>query len=259
MRKKLFCTLLISVISIFSLTGCGAKKEGLEALSKEEIITAYTALSQNYSALEQENKELNELYNSLNVDSKPIPAIGYVGDATGALTFNSRDAKIIFPNTFQYPGAQQLKAIDLIVISESITVSPGANWIVKLNGTTIELEHSNGISGIIKVGKVDTVFSATQIRDEVLAPWFADISNSKITYSDLFTSNSQAAVGTDATLPILIDKEDAFLRCGMVCSNYKAITYVFTYRSQQDINKDESIVNVINSIKIGNESLVINK
>jgi len=257
MKRRLVNTIIISLLTASTFVGCG-NKEGLEQYSKSELIEAYETLSTGYDELMAEKNNIETLYNALTVDTLPTAAIGYVGDATGAITFNSRDAKIIFPSTFQYPGAQQIKANNNIMISDGIFVAPGTNWIVKLNGTTLEMEHSNGISGIIKIGQADIVFDSNQLRDEVLAPWFTEISNSKITYSDLFTSDSSIAIGVDATVPILIDSEDAFLRCGMAAINGKTVTYIFTYRSQQDMNKDESIINVINSIQVDGQMLKVN-
>lgn len=257
MKRRIFSLILVAVM-LFTLAGCG-KKEGLEAYSKEEIIEAYTSLSKKNTELQTKLSEMETLYNSLNIDSQPIAAIGYTGDGTGRLTFNSRDSMVVFPSTFQYPGSQQVKASGSISITDGVFVTPGTNWVNKLNGTTLELEHSNGISGTIKVGQVSTAFGADKLKDEVLKPWFesAGIAD-KVIYTNIFTDTSQTAVGVDASVAILIDSEDAYLRCGMACVNGKTVTYVFVYRSQQDIHKDESISNTVNNIKIGNSKLFIN-
>lgn len=257
MKNRILSILLIAIM-LFTVVGCG-KKEGLDAYSKEEIIEAYTALNKKNTELQTKLTEMESLYNSLNIDSQPIAAIGYTGDGTGRLTFNSRDSMIVFPSTFQYPGAQQVKSNGSISITEGVFVSPGTNWVNKVNGTTLELEHSNGISGTIKVGQVTTAFGADKLRDEVLKPWFesAGIAD-KVVYTNIFTDSSQTAVGVDASVGILIDSEDAYLRCGMACVNGKTVTYVFVYRSQQDLHKDESITNTVNNIQIGNSKLFIN-
>ena len=56
--------------------------------------------------------------------------------------------------------------------------------------------------------------------------------------------------GVQAVTPTMIDSENAVLRCGMVSYGDYAITYIFVYRGEQDVNKDESIMNVINTINI---------
>lgn len=259
MKKKLVSIILVLSMITLTLVGCGAK-EGLEGMSKDELITAYQTLSSSYMQLQNEKNEIEQLYKSLNTANDPAPAIGYVGDATGAITFNSRDAKIIFPSTFQYPGSQQIKADNNVKLADGVFVSPGSNWVIKLNGTTLELEHSNGISGIIKFGAVTNAYGIAQLKTDALEPWFSGVTSSqKIAYYDIFTSNSATAVGEEARLQILIDSEDAFLICGMAAVEGKTITYVFTYRSQEDIGKNESILNVINTIQIGSQILQVNQ
>ena len=178
MKKRL--TSILIILSLLFITGCG-KKEGLEACSKDELIQMYTDLSSQYVTLMSEKDAIQQSYDALNVDAKPEAAIGYVGDGTGKLSFKSRDHKIICPEQFKYPGSQQVLASGKLFISDGISVSPGANWIIKVNGTTIELEHTNGISGVIKTGSAETFFDLDVLRDQVFDPWFSKISeNSKI-------------------------------------------------------------------------------
>ena len=263
MRKRLLSVLLVVIITFSACGQSNGEAVPVEKMSKKELLQQYYSLLDLYSSLQQEKNNIESLYNALNVDSTPTAAIGYVGDGTGALSFNSRDSKIIFPDTFGYPGAAQTKANNRVYITDGVYVMPGTNWVIKLNGTTLEMEHSNGISGIIKIGDVGVIFGADQLRDEVLAPWFNGISGANVSYSDLFSSNSSSAIGVDAYLPIMIDKEDATLRCGMASIGTRAVTYIFVYRNdpmnpQQDVSRDESIVSVINSIVVDGDNLKVN-
>lgn len=262
MNKRLLTFSIVASLSIVSLTGCGSKADGLQGMPKSELITAYEELQTNYRDLNTKYNDLSSTASAIEVTNSADPIIGYVSNGTGELTFNSKDAKVIFPTQFQYPSSSQVKANGQINLSDNISVAPGSNWVCKLNGTTLELEHSSGMSGIIKVGQLDSGaanLSFEDLRDNVLNPWFEGnkMVTSKVAYSSIFVQNSTNAVGADASLSIYIDSEDAYLDCGMASVSGNTLTYVFVYRSESDDSKNESIKTLLNSIKINGGTLQI--
>lgn len=248
MRKRILSTLLIACTIMTSIVGCGVSDERFKGMSKDEIIAEYTFLEGEYNKVATKYNELNTVYQAA-VEQGPTSAVSAMGDgSTGRLTFNSVDSKIIFPEAFKYPGAEQTSASGSISIVKNVAVTPGQNWICKLNGASLELEHSSGISGTIKVGEVTDFYEQSLLQDEVLAPWLSKLPKDTIRYENIFING--AAVGIQAVTPTIIDSEDAFLRCGMLAFGEYAVTYVFVYRSLEDATKNESILNVINSIKM---------
>lgn len=255
MKKKLVSITLIVALALTTLSGCGVSDERFKGMSKNDIITQYQTLEAAYTEMTTKYSELETVLSGIQSEDAPTAAISITGDGTERLTFNSTDSKIIFPTAFQYPGSEQIAPSGSINIIKNISVSPASTWIFKLNGATLELEHSSGISGTIKVGEIQSQYDVNSLQSEVLSPWFEGLPPSSINYKDIFIG--QTKFGVQATTPTMIDSEDAFLRCGMLGYGTYSITYVFVYRGEQDITKDESIVNVINSIDINGSKVSV--
>lgn len=256
MKKKLLSLLLTVIVLVASLSGCGgSKEEKFKGKSKDELIQMYKDLENSYTSLNTDYSDLYTLYNGIQSENSPTPAIGITGDGTGRFTFNSVDSKIIFPTSFQYPDSTQTTANGKVNIVENITIQPGTNWIMKLNGTTLELEHTSGISGTVKIGNQQYIYSAEELQTQVLSQWFVGLPPSNITYSNISVGGS--AYGSQAVTPTIIDSEDAYLRCGMLADGGYSITYVFVYRGNKDINKDESITTLLNSIQINGAEIIV--
>lgn len=256
MKRKLVSTALIMSFIATLMSGCGGSTdERFKGMSTAEIIAQYDAVVSEKDQIEADYNSLQVMYSTLTSEDAPTNFIGYVGDGSNRFTFNSVDSKIIFPASFQYPASEQVAASGSINIVNEVSVTPGSNWIVKLAGSTLELEHSSGISAIIKVGGVQTLYNAEELQADVLEPWFENIPESSVTYQDIFIDTVK--FGSQAITPTMINSENAVLRCGMVGYGSNSVTYVFVYRGDQDLTKDESILNVINSISINGVNLTV--
>ena len=249
MKKKLVSLIVSMTLALITLTGCG-KDTGnpLDSMSKEELKTYCMNLEASYNQLSTEYTQLDTIYQALSTEELPNAAISLSGDGTGRYTFNSVDSQIIFPTSFQYPAAEPVSATGSIDVVNNVSVTPGSNWILKLNGSSLELEHSSGISGTIKVGGVTETYDKSLLQSEVMEQWFINMPDNSVSYKNIFIDNTM--FGVQAVTPTMIDSENAVLRCGMVSYGDYAITYIFVYRGEQDVNKDESIMNVINTINI---------
>lgn len=256
MNKRVKNVIITTSFMSLLLSGCGgATDERFKGMSADEVVAQYDALANEKAELENNYNSLRIMYSTLTSEDAPTSCIDYVGDGTNQLTFKSVDSKIIFPASFQYPASEQVAASGSINIVNEVSTTPGSNWITKLTGSTLELEHSSGISGIIKVGGIGTLYDAEQLQSDVLQPWFESIPESSVTYQDIFID--RVKFGSQAITPTMIDSENAVLRCGMVGYGANSVTYVFVYRGAQDLTKDESILNVINSISINGVSLTV--
>ena len=256
MKKRVIC--LLSMVAILSTTLCGCNSSDnplYDGKSREDIISMHDNLIAQYDKLQIDYDALNTMYNGIQSESAPTAAIGLTGDGTGRFTFNSVDSKIIFPASFIYPDAQQATANGNISIVQGVTISPSSNWVMKLNSATLELEHSSGISGTIKIGNMSKVYTSTELQTEVLSQWFLGLPPSDIIYSNITVDGN--AYGCQAVTPTSIDSEDAYLRCGMFASGSMSVTYVFVYRGDKDINKDEAITSLLNSIDLGGANIIV--
>ena len=254
MKKRIISTVLAITTLATSIVGCGTEDPRFKGMKTEEIIAKYDEMENNYLIASQQYDQLKTVYDSL-MEQGPTSAVSSIGDGSGKLTFNSVDSKIIFPESFKYPGSEQTSASGSISIVKNVSVTPGQNWICKLNGASLELEHSTGISGVIKVGTVTDLYNQESLQAEVLAPWLEKLPKDTIKYENIFVNG--LASGCQATTPTMIDSENSFLRCGMLAFGSYSVTYVFVYRSLQDATKDESILNVLKSITMSGNQVSI--
>lgn len=259
MKKRVISALLVSCLLATLITGCGlGDGSDISSMSKSQLRQAYTDLSTQYNDLANQYDELNIKYTGLQSEDDTTPVISATGDGSGSrLTFNSVDSKIIFPSTFEYPGAVQAASSGKVSIIDGIECTPGSNWICKLNGSSLELESTAGISGTIKVGSQSYLYTADELKSDVIKPWFDGLPQGTLTYNSVFVA--QQAMGIQASTPTTIDSENAYLRCGMVGYGDKCLTYIFVYRGDQDASKDESITNLLNSVTIDGDQMQCNQ
>lgn len=244
--KKYMGALAVSLLSLSMLTGCGDKDLEYEDMNKDQLLEEVYALEAKNQSLFVENAQYRSLLTVLDSSGSTAPAISTMNDGSGKLTFNTYDSKMIFPSTFVYPESKEISANTKIVLADNFSVSPSNGWITKLNGASLELEHSNGVSGLIKIGSIDDVYLMDKFEDEVMKPWFDQVTNETVVYSDIFVNKRKW--GTQAKVPINIDGEKAYLKAGMYGIGDYSVQYVFVYRGANDPAKDEIIDSLLNSM-----------
>lgn len=256
MRKRYIIGAAIAITTMATLTGCGPREEQDELMKtpKSEIVKAYRDL-------EMENIRLLDEVNNLEVDIANIykeeeinPGITSLGDGSGR-TLNSVKDRVKFDRELRYPNSVNIGTSGKTMITENIEIKAMDNWSTSLKGTTLELEHTNNISGSINISGIDTIIEEGTIRSEALEPWIGQMTTSNITYSDIFVTDLK--YGDQATMEVLIDGETAFLRCGIVQYADSAISYIFIYGGEKDPTKEESIKAVLNSMTIYQNSVKV--
>ena len=254
MKKKFIACILTASMITSILYGCGQSDDPVQNLSKAQLVEEYKKLEAQYNATMDQYDTLNKMYNANTNTDNPTSEISVMGDGSGRLTLNSIDSSIIFPESFQYPGTTPVAATGKLDIIENVSVTPGTNWILKMNGSSLEMQHTGGISGTILVGSIPSNYDVNQLQYDVLDPWFQTLGVTPL-YKEIFIQ--KYPYGVQASAPIMIDSESAYLRCGMVGYAGISLIYIFVYRGPQDSIKDESVMSVINSIAFNKENLTV--
>lgn len=255
--KKLLTTATIMSLTLVTLTGCKNKDPlSYEEMDKEQLVEELYAMDNKYDTIFKENEKYKDMLKVLDSSGSTAPSISVMNDGSGHLTFNTYDSKMIFPNTFVYPGTVEISANTKIVLADQFSISPTNGWITKLNGASLELEHSSGISGLIKVGSIDELYVTGSFREDILQPWFKDISTDTVVYSDIFVNNKMW--GGQAKAPIYIDEELAYLKAGMYGLGKYSVQYVFVYRGANDPGKDELVDSLLNTMELLNLDVSVN-
>lgn len=253
--KKTISVLLIGVLMCSMLTGCNKDEEDLTKMSKEELIEKCNYYASCYTDAIMQLEDAKLVLEQIQGYTSTGPSFSAMAIENDKLSFNSYDSKIIFPSEFGYPDAKETAASTSVSLTNSVKANPGPNWIMKLSGSTLELEHTTGVSAIIKIGEFYELYNRDSLRDDIIAPWFEQITDGSVRYSSIFVSGDKW--GDQAQANILIDGEDAYLVCGIVGFAETSITYVATYRGKQDATKDGIINTLINSIELAGNALVV--
>lgn len=250
MNKKLIASLIVCTATFSLLTGCFGKSEDpLASESKDNLITYI-------KQLEQENTDLDNKLKGVQTDDVETAAISQFSDGTGRLTLNSVDKIVTLPTPFEYPTSLQSYNASAIELTDSITIKPSSNWAISLTGTEVQLEHSNGISGVIKIGNIDTNAEIDTVVED-LQPYISGFFNTMppetIKYTKIYVDTDWK--GMDASANTFINEKDAQLRCGMIGYNELCITYMFAYIGEQDASKDELILSLLQTMKVYDKEL----
>lgn len=235
------------------LTGCNSEKDPLSKLSKNELIAMINESETDLAKNETRIIELETLLKGIQQQDGPTAAISSFSDGTGRLTFNSIDGKIVFPKPFEYPASTQAPNTSAVNITNIMKVVPTGNWIMKLGGTSLELEHPSGVYGIFQAGNINTLYAREKLQDDVFAKFFSEFPPDTIKYSKLFADNNW--VGLQADTETFINEKKSTLRCGMLAVGNTSLTYMFIYSGERDVTKDEVILSLLKTMQLGGQVL----
>lgn len=258
MKRHLIIKVLILVIAVMCFTGCDKQKrvEGdFNSYSKEELVELVSYYTDEIVRQQDRIIELESKLSGVQTTETETAAIYKVSDGTGRLTFNSIDGAIQFPVGLQYPGAEQMPANSSVNLTENIKMKVSDNWLWRLHGTSIELNHISGIQGVIKVGSIKTTVTAEELQNKTFSDFFKPFPASNITYTKVFLDRD--CWGVQASTDTTINEQPAFIRCGLIGYGRESISYIFIYSGEQDSTKDELESLLLKTIEIYGNNLKI--
>lgn len=239
-----------------TVVGCACgDKDPLLSMSKKELAQMIKDQSGDISKGYAEIERLRELIIDTQGEESLIASISTMDDGSGRLTFNSIRGKIKFEKPLEYPGSGQAPNTSSVGITNSLSIVPTNNWVVVLEGTSIELEHTSGISGIIKAGQIKELYNRDMLQEEVMEPFFESIPSSRTVFSKLFLDDQWW--GLEGKAETMINEAPSYIRCGMVGLGEQSFTYIFLYNGERDSNKEESILSLLKTLKMFGKQLRI--
>lgn len=259
-KMKKLLALSLASLTLVGLVGCSNEDEDpLMSESKESLVAMINEGNTRENEYLTRISELETLLKGVQGEEVETSGIETMDDGTGRETFVSTDGQITFPVEFNYPGATQATNEETCVkINEAFSVRPTSNWTVKVDGASIELYHTSGISGKITVGKRDRDVQKTtldELKTYMNDTFFAELPPESITYNTIFINGKE--FGWDASSHTFIDSEDAKLRCGLVGYSDQSLQYFFVYKGEDDSAKNEVILSLLQTIKAWNDNLSI--
>ena len=250
--KRLVVIIMIAILTM-SMTACKESSNPLENMSKKELVSTVERLMGEVANKTAEVDSMQELLYAMQDGGNVTEAISMMENGKNTKTFNSINNKIMFMSDFRYPDSKPAPASSKIEITESISISPTSNWICTLNGASIELNHTDGIYGILKASKIDSLYKKEDMQENAFEPFFKSFGAYNTSYSNLFLDNDWW--GMQAIATIYIDEEEAQLRCGMVGYANEALIYMFVYNGGKDTTKDELELTLLKTTEMYKKSL----
>lgn len=255
MKIKRVCA-TVMVVPVL-LTGCIKKErtDGLYSYSKEELIYMYQQAEAAKTSFMSELAEAQSTIEKLSGNSDDSSLISRVSNGSSVMSFNSFDAEIIFPEEFKYPGSTVKVSNPSVYLTESVSVAPNKNWTFKLDGSQMNMEHITNISGKIQVCTSESNKNVNELLDGTLKPWFEANGYSEVNFSNIYVSS--IACGVQGKCAIYIDGDKAMLRVGMMAYGNIVLNYIFVYRGEESITKEENIVSLISAITLANQKITV--
>lgn len=242
--KKILLSSMIAT-SLLALTACGDTKytqADMDKVKKElsQYKTAYTQVSQQLKA------------------STQMVSRSSLVDVTGAgnYEFQTIDSRIKFPSALTLQGSNIDSNQTLVRVGSQFIFTPSNNWIVQLNGTTVNFAHPAKIWGTVKAitANYDQAPNAEFYRQNI-QNFYRGFPKTNIVYKRLFLGDTVR--GMISTANITVDKKPHVINAGVVYRNGFGILFIFDYEDNKQGTQQELLDLLLSSASISGEQLKI--
>ena len=279
MKRKLVALLMIGVV-VMSVGGCGKTSDEnvspYDGMSKSELKQICEERDAEIVEVTQSYNELQEAVTGAGLISSNEPVITDIGDGTGRMTFNTIDGQVEFKSTLEYPNSYEPANTSGVMLSKNMTCKPYENWLIQQVGCTTEMYHTSGVNCKIVVGTLEgsdkyytltedekwegvqaTQITPNSVKERTLEPWLKELANvGDIRYKHIYLNNN--ILGVHAETTTMVDSQEAHIIVGMLnTGGNESCTYLFLYTGEYDTLKEEYINNLISSIQIGGERILV--
>lgn len=247
MRKKVIAV-TIAIIIAFSCVGCGGEK------SKSELQKEVSTMAMMMQEDEQKIKSLESALQALG--GKDIGnEIKMVKSGSGDISFVEVKDVIVFENPLTYTGAVDAASDGYINVTKNVAIMPSSNWLVRLLGSGVELNHPSGISGTLRVGRIMSIIQQKELINAVLGPFISSLSPESVSYGDLFIGDT--CWGKNAIVKVGKDKESKVVIVGALGHANTSIVYAFAYEGEEDKIKNEVVEVLLGTVRVNGASVTV--
>lgn len=261
--SKRILALILAMSMCFALSACKKEEEPdpnadpLTLLSQEELIAMVNELNE---ALNTETIEKGELQAALDArgDTEKGGSIIEMSDGSKRLSFTTVDDMITLPTPWAYPDSSLAPNTSSINICDIVKVKTDPTWQVYLDGSSLILNHIDGISGVITIGAIGKEgqdFKVAELQTYIQDTLFKDFPVENPNYSPLYLAEKQR--GVDVVAGTRIDEDESRIRCGIIGYNTTSIQYFFIYKGEQKLIYDEAIRTLLGTMTVRNNPLAI--
>lgn len=243
--KRIVTTALVSVMLATSLTACGdpeGYKKQIEELKLENegLYTQIDSLNALLGGMQITEQALQTSLQS--IEGKEVPEFVTIENA------------INFPNTLHYPESTEDINNSNVMVGSRYQYSPSSNWLVRVNGTTLELNHPAKIWGKIKAFTSQTEILEEEMKAN-LQSFFTGFPATNIEYRRIYID--ERISGMIATAPITVDGKKHVVTVGFAIRSELGQLYMFNYEDNESGVQQELIDLLIASGMYSSSKLIL--
>ena len=164
--------------------------------------------------------------------------------------FRSQKGKLTLGGSLRYPDSTIAASSTAVTLGDKFKINVTKNWIINLDGNTINAVHTTGPSCTIMQTKLaDKYF--TDVVDQQLSTFLADNGIEQGTVTDIFYNDK--VVGRMASSSFLIEGEDYILDAGIFLLDKEVYQLVCVYPPETE----ETVTSFYNSVMYGTKAVVL--
>lgn len=219
--KKIGVLTAIACMSV-SLIGCGDKtvmKQKAEIKQLKATIESQTATI----------SQLNEDIKGLGITEVKHDSSLKEVEGSKVPVFETIDGKIVFPTKLEMPNSTEAANNSNIMIGNKYKFTPSNNWMMRLQGSTLELSHPSKVWGNMKAITIANELPSDMLKT-LLQGFYKKFPATTITYRDVFIDGRNSGMMSKA--PITVDDKPYVVNVGVIQKGEYAMLLLFA--SEED-------------------------
>ena len=245
---KIMALCLAMGIMVMSLTGC-------DTIEKDNRIKELEAeLEEQKLAYEQEISDLEEQFENRKITETKVTTSLQTVNGELVPKFVTIDGNYVFPDKIDVVGSTADAAKTNIQIGSRFKFTPSTNWIIKLGGSQVDLQHPAGVYGTIKALNVKDLVPMDTINEE-LKSFYAQWTSTAVTYKKAFIDDKNVGMLSYATTTFN-DKPTGVVN-GIIQRGDCAFSFLFVYDDDYTGVQVELIESFIKTGGIGSDLITI--
>lgn len=205
---------------LFSTTGCEYLDLKKEIKDKDAKIVA----------LGQEVQNVQAQKDALTITEESLATSLQVLDETGIPEFVTIDKKLNFPQALKLDKSVEDVNDSAIQVGSGFRFLPSENWVSKLVGTELKMNHPAKIVGSMKAVAINEMYDESYMK-ALLQYFFSGYPKTTIKYRKVFMDDMVS--GMVARAAVKVDKKPHVFNVGFVMRAESAIIFIFDYEDNK--------------------------
>lgn len=241
MKKSKHLAILLASSALL-LTACGKGELEATIISQQEIISELESTIENgVTVHDTGGSSLQE------IEGASSDVMKYVED------------KFVFPTALKIENTTEDYNNTAIRLGSEFEITPSNNWITKVDGVQLKLNHPLGIIGTVKALNTEDfdLYESGQDYKTLSASFVKGIPTSTIKYSNIYMDGDVAGALSTADVKMESEGNQSKLVTGLVHYADNALTFAFLLDSKDLTSAQEMVHLLLSSIAYSDSKVTI--